>query len=400
MRVSVVAFAAPLWISLAWAQSLAGEWDATVTARGVDVPCRFVISGDGSDVQGTFFNGDELYGSTSGRFERGSLTLDFAYTTSRLDATVKDGRIQGIYHSTLGDYGFRAVPHAPPPPASAGAPSIDGAWEIALKSGKGEDAWQFLVRQNGAEVKASILRIDGDTGTLAGVWSNGKFVLSHFSGARPALLEVTPQPDGSLRLVMNVKTEYTALRPEVARARGLPPPTDPTLHTGVKDPSQPFRFAFKDLDGNLVTNADPRFKNKVVVVNILGSWCPNCHDEAPFLEEMYKRYRAEGVEVVALDFETEDQLGDPARMRAFQRRYGIEYTILVGGANTEINEKLPQLRNFNAWPTTFFLGRDGRVAHVHAGFPSSASGKKYNEAKQEFTQTVQQLLAVRTSSEQ
>jgi thiol-disulfide isomerase/thioredoxin len=396
MRAGLLA-AFSLVVPCIWAQTLAGEWDAIIRANGVDVPCRFLISGDGSNVQGTFFNDQELYRSTTGKFENDSLTLNFDYTTSKLDAVYKDGALDGTYHSTRGNYGFHAIPHVQPPAPSANPPDIAGAWEIALKSGKGEDAWQFLVRQNGPEIKASILRIDGDTGTLAGTWRDGKFTLSHFSGARPALLIVTPQADGSLHLVMNANTEYTALRPGTARAKGLSPPTDPSLHTGVKDPAQPFQFSFRDLNGKVISNADARFRNKVVVVNILGSWCPNCHDEAPFLEEMYKKYRAKGVEIVALDFEDAEQLQDPSRMRAFSKRYGIDYTVLVAGGTQEINQKLPQLRNFNAWPTTFFLGRDGRVAYVHAGFPSSASGQKYTEAKQEFEDTVERLLGVSSS---
>jgi thiol-disulfide isomerase/thioredoxin len=396
---SLLLVSGPL-VSSAWAQSLAGEWDATVKANGVDVPCRFKITGDGPNIQGTFFNGEELYPSTSGTFANGSLELNFEYTSGKLEATWKDGHLQGVFHATLGNYGFSAVPHTPPPAPSAGAPSIDGDWEIANNSPKGEKAWWFLVRQNGSEVSASILRIDGDTGNLTGTWRDGKFVLSHFALARAALLEVTPQPDGSLHLLMNGKTQYTALRSEVARARGLAPPTDPAQHTGVKDASEPFRFAFTDLNGRTVAQDDPRFKNKVIVLNIFGSWCPNCHDEAPFLEEMAKKYRAKGVEVVALDFEQGDEVKDPVRMRAFAKRYGLDYTVLLAGASSEINDKLPQLKNFNAWPTTFFLGKDGRVARVHAGFPSSGSGKKYTEAKQDFTETVERLLAASSNSQQ
>lgn len=390
----------------ALAQSLAGEWDATVKANGVDVPCRFRITQQGANtqpgggIQGTFFNGEELYPSTAGTFSGGVLTLNYEYTSGKLEATYRNGRLEGTYHSTRGNYGFSAVPHVAPAPPSANAPSIDGDWEIANKSPKGEQAWQFLVRQTGPSVAASILRIDGDTGVLTGVWRDGKFTLSHFSGARPALLEVTPQADGSLRLVMNGKTEYTALRPDAARARGLAPPTDPADHTGVKDPSQPFQFAFHDLNGKVVSQDDPKLKGKVIVLNVFGSWCPNCHDEAPFLEEMEKKYRARGVEVVGVDFEEADQLADPVRMRAFAKRYGIDYTVLVAGATDEVNDKLPQMKNFNAWPTTFFIGKDGRVAHVHAGFPSSASGKKTTEAKQDFTETVERLLAAQSPPSQ
>ena len=81
----------------------------------------------------------------------------------------------------------------------ANIPSIAGLWNVQVgKSSKGEAAWQFIVRQSGAEVSAAILRIDGDTGTMTGTFRDGKFVLSHFSGARPLRLELTPDADGTL----------------------------------------------------------------------------------------------------------------------------------------------------------------------------------------------------------
>ncbi len=87
-----------------------------------------------------------------------------------------------------------------------------------MKSPKGESAWRFIVRQSGAEVSAAILRVDGDTGTLTGRFRDGKFVLSHFSGARPSLLEITPAKDGALELKLNGTDQFTAFRPAEARA--------------------------------------------------------------------------------------------------------------------------------------------------------------------------------------
>jgi thiol-disulfide isomerase/thioredoxin len=267
-------------------------------------------------------------------------------------------------------------------------------WEIHdVASGKGEKAWRLIVRQNGPEASAAILRIDGDTGTLTGSFRDGKFTLSHFSGMRPALLEITPAADGTLNLLLNGKNKMTAITPAVARAKGLPEPDDPSQHTGVKDASEPFHFSFPDLNGKLVSDTDPRFKGKVVLVNITGSWCPNCHDEAPFLAEMYRKYRAQGLEIVALSFEEADQLKDPVRLRAFLARYGIEYTVLLGGTTDEAPAKLSQALNWDAWPTTFFLGRDGRVRKVHTGFPSKASGDLYTQATHEFAELVEHLLA-------
>ncbi len=380
------------------AQSLSGLWDATITFNGQDIPFRLQIAGDGSNVQGWFFNGNEKEVSSGGSFQNGTLVLNFDSYAAKLEAKVQDGALVGQYGPMLKkSYPVMAHRHKADAPASASAPSIDGLWDVAVKSSKGEKAWHLIVQEkNASNVSAAILRVDGDTGALTGSYKDGKFVLSHFSGGRPALVILTPAADGTLAIDMtdlHGTSQLTAIRPDVARAKGLPPPTDPDHHTTVKDPSEPFRFSFPDLNGKIVSNTDARFQGKVVLVNITGSWCPNCHDEAPFLAELYRKYRSQGLEVVALSFEEEDQLKNPARLRAFMKEYGIDYTVLLGGVPDDRDAKLTQPVNLNSWPTTFFLGRDGRVRFVHAGFPGPASGSLYHQAVKEFYAQVDSLLA-------
>ncbi len=99
------------------------------------------------------------------------------------------------------------------------------------ESSKGEKAWRLILRQSGAEISGAILRVDGDTGTLTGIYQkDGQFVLSHFSGARPALMIVKPAADGTLDVSLSALhgfSEMKAVRPEEALAKGLPQPTDP-----------------------------------------------------------------------------------------------------------------------------------------------------------------------------
>jgi thiol-disulfide isomerase/thioredoxin len=387
--------------SFARAQSIAGLWDATVRVGDVDVPFRMEISGSGTAVKGSFFNGDDKVTSTTGRFENGSLVLSFDEYETKVEATLRDGVLDGQYsRGTRGaPYPFRAERFTPSKIDASDVPSIAGLWNVQVKSSKGESAWQMIVRQSGAEVSAAILRIDGDTGALTGSYSNGKFVLSHFSGARPLRVEVTPQPDGTLTVVQNREAPLVAVRSDVARAKGLPEPSDPSRFTTMKDPTEPLRFSFPDLNGRVVSNTDERFRGKVVIVNISGSWCPNCHDEVPFLVELYRKYHAQGLEIVGLSFEEAAQLKNPTRLRAFMKRYGIEYTVLLPGEPKELAEKLPQAVNLNSFPTSFFLGRDGRVRSVHAGFPGAVTGKFHDEAKREITTLVERLLAERASTD-
>ena len=371
-----------------------GLWDAGIVVNGVLIPFRFELSVSGDEARGAFFNGDEPVRSTSGNYRAGSLALSFAHYASSLQASWKDGNLTGAYgRKGQPAYAFQARPRSATPPVSNKVPSIAAQWEIAVKSPKGEAAWRFFVRQSGAEVTASILRVDGDTGALSGSYQDGRFVLSHFSGARPLLLEVTPLPDGSLSLLQNGKTPYTALKSNQARAKKLAQPADPSRWTSVKDPTQPLRFSARDLNGQTVTESDPRFKGKVVLINVMGSWCPNCHDEAPFLEELYRSYRNRGLEIVALSFEDSEQQKDPERLRAFIAAYGIDYTVLLAGEPSEVSAKLPQALNLTTWPATFFVARSGLVQGAHAGFAGKATGAAHERLKTELRATVEKLLA-------
>jgi thiol-disulfide isomerase/thioredoxin len=397
---TVIAFA-----PAAWAESLTGLWNATINVNGTQIPFKIGFSGDGPDVKGWFFNGDDRETSTSGKFENGSLVLNFDSYASVLKAALRDGALDGEYSTRGKPLAIHAVRALSQPSSAVKAPDISGVWylEGVNSSKKGEKAWQFIVRQRGAEVAAAILRIDGDTGTLTGSYADGKFVLSHFSGARPSLLVVTPQEDGTLTLDLGGQRHagvITALRPEQARAKGLPEPTDANQHTGVKDPTQPFNFSFPDLEGKIVSNTDARFRNKVVLINITGSWCPNCHDEAPFLAALYNKYRDQGLEIVALSFEEAEQLANPIRLKAFIKQYGIKYTVLLGGETSSAKDKLTQALDWDTWPATFFVGRDGLVKRVHAGFPGPGSGELYKKETDEFVAEVEHLLAENQSSSQ
>ena len=391
-----LALGAPALHAQGTTASLAGLWDAAVVVNGLEIPFRFEIGGDGTAINGSFFNGDEKVTSTGGKYDNGSLTLNFDHYATTVEAALVNGRLTGIYNRAAGYYPFYAKRFAPSPAFPNEVPAIDGLWTIgAVNSNKREAAWRFIVRQSGAEVTAAILRVDGDTGALSGTYRNGKFVVSHFSGARPLVLELTPQKDGSLEILRNRTEKLIAVKDSEAKLKGVAEPTDPSRHSSVKNPTEPFKFAFPDhKTGKVVSSTDERFRGKVVIIGIGGSWCPNCHDEAPFLSELYAKYKDKGLEIVELSFEEEAQKakGYP-RLLAFNKRYGVNYTVLLAGDQADVAEKVPQIHNLNSFPTTIFLGRDGLVRGVHAGFAGAVSGVFHSSAKEEITATVERLLA-------
>ena len=127
------------------------------------------------------------------------------------------------------------------------------------------------------------------------------------------------------------QNDLIAHRTDDARKQNLPAPADSTQQTSIKDPTVPFTLSFPNLGGKTVSSTDPKFCGKVVIVAIGGSWCPNCHDEAPFLVSLYKKFHCRGLEIINVDFEQGDPDTDSQRLKAFVAHYGITYPVLVGG---------------------------------------------------------------------
>ncbi len=129
-------------------------------------------------------------------------------------------------------------------------------------------------------------------------------------------------------------------------------------------------FAAPDLDGNLVTHEDERFKDKVVLVDIWGTWCPPCRDSVPKLIELQDEYGNEGLVVlgVAFEEETEDTEARRKALREFEEEQGINYLLLDGREIGGVPEVFTTLEGFRGFPTMIIIGRDGNVAHANTVF--------------------------------
>ncbi len=383
---------------LAYGQSLTGLWDATVMTDGMSVPFLMKVNQQGAKVTATLFDGPIEYPSDEGTFEGGKLHAHWNIYNANLDATFDGTALQGKYITRRSNTKLltkeisakrASVQKSDPHPAQ-----IAGKWTLKADDNDPKKVWTVVIEQSNDHVSGAIQRLDGDSGTLTGTIRDGKLVMSHFSGIRPAVLRGTVLKDGSLKIIFDDKDPMVGFRNEVAREKGVAP-ADPKSFTSVKDPKEPFPFAFPDLTGKIVSNTDARFKDKVVLVNITGSWCPNCNDDAPVLEALYKKYRSQGLEIVGLSFESGDIEYDRDRVKQFIARNGVTYPILIAGTVDNIAEKMPFVVNFVGYPTTFFLGRDGRVQVIHDGFAGVGTGDAHTELKVEIEKLVQELLKKR-----
>jgi thiol-disulfide isomerase/thioredoxin len=156
-----------------------------------------------------------------------------------------------------------------------------------------------------------------------------------------------------------------------------------------------FQFRFPDLNGKPVSLTDDRFRGKVVLVNIFGSWCPNCNDEAPLLAEWDRKYRRDGLEIVGLAYEfTGNAARDREMVRRFAKRHHIDYTLLLAGVSdkAKASATLPDLTRVLAFPTSVFVGRDGKVKKIYSGFAGPGTGRHYDELRHEIDSLIGTLL--------
>jgi len=390
-----------------FAQGVDGRWDAAVLANGVAVPFRFEVVTSGANATGFFFDGSRKVGSTSGQFERGRLTVEYDFLNTVLDAAFDGRELRGTYRNRR--QGARPMEFVatryvlPPAPSSTSTgatrvPQVGGEWVMyrtAPDNSQLDVSWRLNLSQSGADLSGAILRTSGDTGTLTGAWRNGQLTMSHFAGERPLLFEAQLNSDGTMSIRLDRRFTYRAARSTQLAGTGIPRPPDLSQVSSVRNPREPLHFAGVDLDGKLVSDADARFRRKVVVLTIGGTWCANCHDEAPFLSSLYKEFHARGLEVAGLFFENDADLAIVRpRIVAFAKRYDVGYPIIFAGTTDQAEAKLSQLRNFNnIYPTTIVIGRDGLVRRVQTGFAGTATGAEHDRLTREERALVTRLLA-------
>jgi thiol-disulfide isomerase/thioredoxin len=388
-------------IAVSASVSPAGPWRAVLDLAGGPLRFGLNIEQTESRWQGKFCNGTKCQSFSAVRIDGDSLVLEIADYAAIMTASLRSDSLVGYYRN-VGSKGPRTIPFRAARgrwPITPAPKPLLGSWDATLVQDQGTSPRVFQFRNGPSGFEGTIISSSSDYGPFSGIVAADSFALAYFDGSFVYLLTGRLEGDtlhGIFHAGLRTQTPWTAVRS--TGAPHLKSPTDIT----VADTTEPLRFAFPDLAGRLVRNNDPRFKGKVVLVDIFGSWCPTCHDATPELLRLYRRYHARGLEIVGLAFEaTGDTTVDARQVRRYRDKFGIPFPLLLAGMNdTEsLAAALPQLRGLAAFPTTIFLGRDGRVRRVHAGFHGLAAGAQHARMVREFESEIEKLLGESVNGE-
>ncbi len=316
----------------------------------------------------------------------------------------KDGVLKGVWLKHLAD-NYQSIPFtawyergyrfpAEHPPVA----NIAGRW-AAYFGDPAKEKPELLVgefEQQGSHLTGTFLEQTGDYRYLDGVVDGDSLKLSCFDGGHAYLFTARIGSDGNISggqyyAGPTFHQPWTATRSADAKL-----PDEFSLTTWKKNDAH-MHFHFRDLDGKTVSFTDPRFRGKVVLIQLMGSWCPNCMDETRFLSHFYDGYRDKGVEIVALAYErSTDFARSQTSVRSFQRRLQVKYPMLITGVSVNdslrAGKTLPQLDAIVGFPTTIFVNKKGDIEKIHTGFNGPGTGEHYEEQKKEFYDTVDGML--------
>ncbi|WP_225034613.1 peroxiredoxin family protein [Winogradskyella sp. SM1960] len=275
--------------------------------------------------------------------------------------------------------------------------NVAGIWETVFNHNDADDQYiaKGVFKQEGSKVTGTFRTTTGDYRYLEGVMDGDQMKLSTFDGAH-AFLFTAKVSDSTMEGTFYSGNHWKA--PFVAKRNASYelPSTDEL--TFLKEGYDSLEFSFPDENGTIISLSDDRFKNKVVIVQIMGTWCPNCLDESIYFNEFYEANKDKDFEIVALAFEyakTEEKaFNSISRLR---EKLNISYPILLAQYGTsdkeKAQEKLPMLNHVLSYPTSIFIDKSGKVQKIHTGFNGPATGEKYEAFKADFERFVGGLLS-------
>lgn len=275
--------------------------------------------------------------------------------------------------------------------------NVSGTWETIFSKGVAGSEYvaKGVFKQEGNKVTGTFSTPTGDYRYLEGSVQGDQLLLSTFDTAHAFLFKATIT-DSTLVNGMFYSGNHFKEPFEAKRNEDYTLP-DANELTFLKQGYDQLEFTFPDLSGNMVSLTDERFKNKVVLVQIMGSYCPNCLDESKFYTKYYEANKDKDIEIVALAFEnakTEEKALQ--RITRMKERLGISYPILLAqyGTNNKqkAQEKLPMLNHVLSYPTTIYVDKQGTVRKIHTGFSGPATGQKYLDFVTEFEAYMEQLV--------
>lgn len=379
-----------------------GLWRAVIQSPGGELPFGLDIARQNDSVFTVHaINGQERLRMDDAYLQGDSLRIPMGIFDAEIIAKVQDSVLTGYYRRQAAkriiqlDFAARqGIAYRFAPGRANAAANVTGKWSVTFHGETDSSQAVGVFEQAGNDLSGTFLTPTGDYRYLAGSVDGSQLSLSSFDGMHVYLFKgladtANRQISGEFWSGDRGYRKWTATRNDKA---ALP---DANTYTLLKKGYNAVSFSFPDPSGRKISLADAKYKGKVVIVQVLGSWCPNCMDETNFLVPWYNKNKGRGVEIVGLAFEKSNDLAvsGPVIDR-MKKRFAVPYDVVLAGVNdSTASQSLPMLEKVKGYPTTIFIDRKGKVRRIHTGFNGPGTGKYYDGFVEEFNLFMDKLLA-------
>lgn len=380
---------------------VSGEWRAEMELKeGVFMPFNVSIDKNDKTVTFSFKNGEEILPTSDVIIKDDSVFVKTAIFDSEFKLKIEnDSTLSGLWYNY-----YKADDYTIPVTFKRGETfrfkenptttiQLAKKYEVTFSQGL-EDEYKAigLFTQNGTQVSGSFATETGDYRYLEGQLIGETLYLSTFDGSHAFLFTAAVEDsimDGLFYSGTHFEESFSGIINDSITLK------DPDSLTYLKEDYSRIYFKFESITGDTIKLTDERFENKVVLLQIMGSWCPNCMDESVFFKQLHAQYYSEGLEVVALAFERaktkEKSLENLKRM---QEKLQLPYSILLAGETRDDNaaDKLPMLNHIMSYPTSILIGKNGDVLSIHTGFYGPSTGSYFDRYIEKMNQKIKEAL--------
>lgn len=361
-----------------------------MTEHQVEIPFNFEMSLNQTDTVMTIITGNNLYEVKDIVLRADSLLINMPLFSSRFELKLSGDQMTGFFirgntkMPFTAQYGMqeRFREKAVNPDKAL------GRWEIDLNGKQIIGEFQSWY----GRIVGSFLTPTGDYRFFEGILTeDNQMLISSFDGGFIRLFRA--KVEGDKLLDVEMYSGYSSLETGSGIRNENAELPDAYAITGMKKGYKTLGFTFPDTNGKPVSLQDEQFKNRVTIVQISGSWCPNCLDESRFLMEMKGLYEPD-LQIVCLAFERSTEY-DKAREQAMKLAEvaEIDYSVLISGYTPSgVKDALPELENFKSFPTTIIIDKKGVVRRIHSGFSGPGTGVHYRNFVAEFKEFIEGLI--------
>jgi len=382
-----------------------GFWVAELNLSDTDdLPFNMLVKKDKKSNLYIIYNGEEQIILNNPVQKGDSLYVKFPFFNSELVFSAKNKKsIEGYWHNYNKGANYK-IPFSSVYTKDARfsfvgkrdeSVNLHGKWQVDFEPNTNSTYPAVGIFNQGIDqnsISGTFLTETGDYRYLAGNCTADSLYLSCFDGSHAFLFKALYEEDtlkGKFFSGTHWQSEWQGVRNDTFNL------TNPDELTYLNDSSE-VNFKLKTIGGKDFSFPNHHYDNKVVIIQIMGTWCPNCLDESRYYKELYTKYNQKGLEIISIGYETGDSFEDHAKkLQLLKDKLNLNFTFLVGGraSKTLASEHFNMLNDIISFPTSIFIGRDGDVKRIHTGFNGPGTGTYYTEYMQKTNALVEYLLA-------